>query len=670
MQCSTVCYVVKDLVFQTVDQLQTCLPDRFQIVFDNGVVTNTTKRHLIYSHYFWKIHRYYRNVPITDKHYVTAVLKDKPLTSSTHIKLLTNIYKDTIKIYNLHLPEQKEHLLRLVYEVTNDVHNEVAKFAEEYVTTVDILDCINIVEHPDIHGVIEAIENNSDSISAAYKVILDVIRNDPSLHENALAKAMRTDMVNANQVLQCVGVRGFPTEVDGTILPYPILSNYTKGMKTLYDFLAESRTAAKSLYFTDSPLQDAEYFARRLQLLAMVVEKIDYVDCGTKKHLQWRVSPPVYDEKGNKTYNGDLEFMIGKYYLDEQTGKYFEITGDNPALHNKVLQIRTVIFCQHPDTHKVCEVCFGALSGNVSRHANLGHLCAATMTQQTSQSVLSTKHLDASSVSTNITLSEVSGRYFTTNKTKNAYIIKKELSKNDVKMIVNRDQATGLTDILSIDDVKNINPIRVSNLDCVEILLKCVNEEISMPIFVNQGNRKAVFTIEFLQYLKTHRWETDSRNNFIFDLKHWDFSIPVMKLPDMEYSYSDHSHQISKVIESSMANITDRLNPHSPVSTLQELFQLVNQKLNVNIAALEVIIYANMISSKDDYSMGRHSPEPVLGVSNMVIKNRSLSSAYAFQDQITAITSPRSFFKMGRSSSVFDVFISPREVVEEERSKQ
>lgn len=660
---------VRELLHIAPQELLGTLPSKLTVVFDDGKEIETTSKKVTYSSYFWDIHRAYPKTPVLSTHFVESVLKGKPLTSSTHIELLTAIYRDVVKVYELDTPQKTEHLLAMVYTVTNRVHNEVAKMAETHVTSIDVLDFIQVVEHPIIKSAIDNCEPNHEAIVRTGEIVRSTMDTDPTLAANSLVRAVKSKMVNEGQVSQCVGVRGFPTEVDGSILKVPILTNYTRGMKTLYNFVAESRSAAKALYFSEAPLQDAEYFARRLQLLSMTVERIAYVDCGSTQYLQWRVNPPVKDEKGKVTYAGDLKFMIGKYYLDEASNTLKMIEGNEEHLFNQSIRIRSVLHCKHSDPHSVCKVCFGGLSSNVSRFANLGHLCSATMTQQTSQSVLSTKHLDASSVSANITLTDLTARYLATNRQKNAYLVRKELRERDVRLVVSSDEAIGLTTILSVDNVDDISPIRVSSIECIEIRVRNKGEEQSIPIFVNQGNRRAVLTSEFLRYLKVHRWETDSSNNFVFDLKDWDFSLPVMKLPDMEYSYSDHSHQIAKVIESSMKNITDRSNPHSPVSTLQELFTLVNTKLNVNIAALEVIIYAIMVPNKGNYDMARHYPNPVLGIAEQVIKNRSLSNVYAYESQSQSIIDPLSFYKNGRPSSIFDVFIDPYQVVMEERAK-
>jgi hypothetical protein len=345
---------------------------------------------------------------------------------------------------------------------------------------------------------------------------MKTIDNEKDLKNNSLVKAVRSKMVNSNQVAQCVAVRGFLTEVDGTILPTPILSNYTRGLNSLYDLVAESRSAAKSYYFSESPLQDSEYFARRLQILCMTVEKIHYEDCGSTDYVNWLVNPPTFDDNGKMVYPGDLKFMLGKYYLNESTGKLDVITHDDSSFYGKVIKMRSSLTCKHHDKHGVCEVCFGKLAKNVSRFANIGHLSCATMTQQTSQSVLSTKHLDASSVSANIVLNSVSTNYFILNQSKNSYILKPSLAKKTVKIVINRDEAPGLTDILAVESVDNINPIRISSLTSIEISVEDEKGIDGDILYVNQENRKAVFTIDFLKYLKNFRWTTDSKNNFLF----------------------------------------------------------------------------------------------------------------------------------------------------------
>lgn len=662
---------VRDIINMNNHQAQAMVLDNdikaIDITFDDNAVVRSTGKELIYSSYFWDMFRKWPQTPILGRHHVSHVLKGNPLTSNTHIELLAILNADICTAYSFITPESKEPVLAAIYEVTNNIHNEVTKLGEADVISIDILDFIEVVNHPEVKAAVDGTEANHTSITATYNKISQVINSDPNLAHNNVAKAIKAKMVNANQVSQCVAVRGFPTEVDGSILKTPILSNYAIGMNSMYDYVAESRSAAKALYFAEAPLQDAEYFARRLQLLAMVVERVHTGDCGSTDYVLWRVNPPLIDERGNVTYPGDLKFMSGKFYLDEATGELKEIKGNEVNLNNGLIKLRSVLSCRHEDHHGVCSTCFGGLSRNVSKYANLGHLCAATMTQQTSQSVLSSKHLDASSVSASINITGEASKFLTTNRAKNAYLVRKEIKELAPRMIVPREEAIGLTDILAVDDTSNINPLRVSSVTTVDFKTVQNGLEFTNSISVNQGNRRAILTSEFLAYLKEKRWETDSQNNFVFDLSDWNYVLPIMRLPDMEYSYSDHSHQIAKVIESSMKNITDRSAPNSSVFTLQELFALVNSKLNVNIAALEVLIYAMMIPTKDSNGLSRNRPGSVLGIADVVIKSRSLGAALAFEDQTVTLVNPQSFFKLDRVDGPLDAMIAPQEVVQHYR---
>jgi hypothetical protein len=647
------------------------LPDRLEIRFDDGVVLSTTKRKTIYNWYFWEFHRVYKHLPITSRHCVESVLKGKSLTSDTHIELISRLTEDTILHYKMQDPYQRELINKLVYRITNDVHNFVTCQAEASVSSIDILDFIEVVDHPVIRQINNETEPNNDSIVNSYSKLLSALKTDNDFDSNNLVKAVRSNMVNSNQVTQCVGTRGFLTEVDGKILPTPIMTNFTEGFVRLHDYVAESRSAAKSYFFSESPLEDAEYFARRLQLLCMTVERLHYVDCGSISYVDWLVLPPEKDDHGTVIYKGDLAYMAGKYYLDSTDNSLKMLKGDDPSLYNRTLKIRSVLGCKHPDKHGVCATCFGGLAYNLSAYTNLGHICAATMTQQTSQSVLSNKHYQASSVSPTITISDDTAVFFHLTKEKTGYIFNDKWKKQKPTVTINRDSLPGLIDLQIVSDISNINPTRVSNIDTIDITTIGPKEnKLVTTISISQGNRGANLSQEFLYYLKEHGWSTDNRNNFVLDLANWDFSLPMFKMPDIEYSFSDHSKQVAEIIESKLEKLNDRQTPESAVYTLQQLFMLVNAKLNVNIACLEVIIYASMVKELGMFGLSRNAENPVMNIAARVMKGRSLSVAYAYEGQSEVILNPASFYAIDRPDSPFDVFVAPHEVITAEKQRR
>lgn len=658
----------QELIKFTTSQLwDTLQPGNYNLACHDGTI-QTNHKEILYSSYFWDFHRQYPQTPILTRHHVSYVLKGKPLNSDTHKLLLELVYWDTAEVYQMHTSLSRVNITKLIYEVTNNIYTDLSRRTGEYVSSIDILDFIAVIDHPPIKEQLDTVQPTEDSIRNCYNVILNELANSPELTDNNLAMASRAKMVNNNQVLQCVGPRGYGYEVDGFKLPVPTLRSFTKGMRSLYNQILESRSAAKSLYFSETPLQDTDYFARRLQLITTAVERIHHEDCGSTDFLIWRVNGE--ERQGdNIIYPGDLRFLEGKYYQDE-SGALQVIHENDHHLVGTTIKIRTVLGCKHLDNHGVCVVCFGQLSRNISPHANIGHICAATMTYQAMQSVLSTKHyLDGSGASEAIALNETARKFIRIGNKQDTIFINNEWRNKPLSMVVSQEEVFGLTDILLVDDIADINPSRISSIEMIEMMVDVpANQERPPrhPISVYHHSRRSMLSSEFLQYVKLHGWENDDNGNFVFDFDKWDFTKPVMLIPQKEYSYAKHASDISKIIESRVKDITGRAKPDSPKATLVELFELVNSKLTVNISCLEIIIYAMMCEdiSNDNFNLTHHSPTPGLGISSLIIRNRSLSAAYAFEEQAEIINDPASFFKLNRADSIFDGAISPREVIE------
>lgn len=658
-------YIANELIKYTTSQLWDTLPaGKCQLQFDDNVIIDTNQKEILYSSYFWDFHRLHPQLPVLSTHHVAYVLKGKMLNSETHMRLLEIIYWDLVAQYQLMTSDKRKSITKLIYDITNNIYNDLTQRLEAYVVSIDVLDFINVIEHPPIKEKLDNLEPTNASIKDTYDVIIKQLNESPQLDNNALAVATRAKIVNSNQVLQCVGPRGYVTEVDGYIMPVPILRSFTKGMRSLYNIILESRSAAKSLFFSETPLQDTDYFARRLQLITTAVERLHFVDCGSTDYLVWRIRGE--ERLGDViVYPGDLKFIVGKYYLDETTNTLKVIESTDKHLVGTTIKMRTVLGCKHHDKHGVCAVCFGTLSKNISPYANIGHVCSATMTYQTMQSVLSTKHLDASSSSESIILTELAKRFLRIGNKYDTYFINTEWRNKPIQMVVSQDEAYGLTDILLVDNVIDISPTRVSGIEIVEFIVGTEQDHERHPISVSHHGRRAMISNEFLQHLKLHGWQNDDRGNFVFDFDKWDFTKPIMNIPQKEYSYAKHASEISKIIESRIRDITSRAKPDSPKSTLVELFELVNSKLNVNIACLEVILYAIMCNDCGNELLGlsHTSPNPGLGITSMIIRGRSLAAAYAYEGQDDIINDPKSFFKFDRTDTIFDVFINPYEVV-------
>jgi len=655
------------------------------VTFDDGEIIETNDREILFSSYCWEFHRQYPDTPLLKKHHLQEVLRGRSFNDSSHYKLLEIIYWDVAAVYHLHTPAARDHITRLVYQITNTIYNDLTHRLEEYVVSLDILDFLEAADSPNISAALDAMQPNPKSIEHTYEVIGEELGKSATLAHNALALFTRSGVVKQSQVLQCIGPRGYVTEVDGSHMEVPILRSFTKGMRSLYNMALESRAASKSLYFSEAPLQDSEYFSRKLQLMTMAVEYLErgpiaapgentmgiaLGNCCSTDYLVWRVrgEERVNDEV---IYKGDLEFLDGKYYVNETTGLLERLNRSDYHLVGKTIKLRTVLGCKHHDSHGVCSVCFGGLGDNISPYANLGHICSAMMTQQSTQSVLSTKHLMTSSVVEAIMLTDLARRFFKVGSKGDTYLLLPEWRNKPFKLIVSSQEAYGLTDIALVDNVVDINPSRISAVEIVEVMVGTDEAHERHPIIVSHHSRKAVFTSELLQHLKTYHWQTDGTGNFVIDFSHWDYSKPILRLPQKEYSYAKHASEISRIVESRVKDITMRSKPDSPKATLMELFELVNSKLSVNIACLEVIIYTVMCknTTDDNYALVRNAENAGLGVIDPIISGRSLSAVYAYESQYKVILDPKSFFPQNRNDHLLDVFIAPAEVVAHYKSR-
>ena len=105
---------------------------------------------------------------------------------------------------------------------------------------------------------------NGVSIDECYGVIDKVLMKDSILSNNNLARAARGRFVRMGQIVQCVGPRGYATDIDSYIFKEPILQGFAYGITDLRGSMQESRSAAKAIFWQGDPMAESEYFNRQL----------------------------------------------------------------------------------------------------------------------------------------------------------------------------------------------------------------------------------------------------------------------------------------------------------------------------------------------------------------------------------------------------------------------
>lgn len=647
----------------------------FTIVFDDGEI-ETNAKEVIFSHYTWGFHREYPNTPLTKANHIASILKGGRLTNKTHIRLIEVSYWQTFNAYGGYQVIPQEVMTKLVYDIVNNLYNDLATLLGEFNMFMDITDFIEVMSLDVIKEAFSNAPRNPEGIAQIYGAITKVLKTPEYIPNNALCKISLSGIVRHEQMLQCLGPRGYATDIDSYVFKTPVFTSFLQGHRKIADSMIESRTASKALYFSKAPLKQAEYFSRKLQILCQPVKNLYHTDCGSQEYQSWRISAPddSREEDGETAFrSNELFLMAGKHYLNEETGKLDTIKATDKHLYGKTVKLRSVIAgCAHPDPYGICSTCFGLLSTHVPLGTNIGHLCSTYMAAMQSQLVLSTKHHDGSAGVKTIILTNEAKKIFKTTSGGFGYTFNDTLRNKKVRLIIAAQEADGLTDIKLVKNVDTILTSRVTQLTTIGVEVTDSNGPHLYVIPVSIDRRKASFTYPMLEKLKNNFPTLDDKNNYVIEMDDWDYSKELMSLPPRHANMSDHSQDVAEIIESRVEIQKKRGALGSPQATLVELFELVNSKLNVPLAVLETMLLGALIRDPDtdDYQIPKAGSKSQLGVSKVTIPHRSLSATLAYEYQKDAIYNPKTFFDYykisgaPRVSHPMDVFVMPKETLE------
>ena len=641
-------YHARDLAATDVDELWQLPDGPMKVIFDDGVL-ETNSRATIYSAYMWGLYTLYPKTPALMAHH----LGDKRVGSTTHLDLLGRVMWDCYDAYEADVPlaERRafiESLSRYVYQATNRIYNDFTYRLESYVRTLSILDFIDVIHHPAIKAANDKVQPNQRSIDHTYTVIGQVLKDPRELIGNPVANAAKNGLVSLGQINQCVGPRGFVTDVDSNIFREPILTGFVQGLRSLYGSMIESRSAAKSLTFTEEPLQKTEYFNRRLQLLAATLKWVELGDCGSTTYLSWRVHN-----------NKDLKAIAGKYYLTDKGLQRVKET--DHFLVGELIQLRTVLHCLHPKADTICATCFGDLALSVPDFTNIGHVSATALCEQASQRVLSVKHEDKSSSVGAIELSEYDQQYIRIGSDPNTIKLSDRLENRRVLLTINAKEAEHISDVHYMEDVRERPTSMISNLTEVQLTIISKNREESVIVPVSMGARHSSMTHDLLEYAKKHGWTLTPTGNYCIDLSQWDNELPLFVLPLKHMNMLDYMATIETFLKASSEGgpLTTLKDFDTPEAALAEFFSLVSSELVVNIAHLEVLVKVAMIRSSRyrDYRIPHEGNAVEFGAFNTTMANRSLSAAMAYQDHKRVLDNPATFLITERPDHPLDYML-------------
>ena len=641
----------RDLLPLSIEELMERYCDvlTMQVEFDDGTIETLNGRKTIVSTIYWDYHRQFPQLPLLPHHHIGNVV----FGNSVHKKLIS---RPLWECFDQGICRDMDLLNRMAMIIFNNVFVFTGEELEAYVTTISVLDYLELLEHPVIKEAKAEARPSTASLEQTYRQITDIIMNCPTLNDNAVCVACRASLISVGQVLQAIGPRGFITDYDSNIFRRPVMPGYAEGLKKIADSAMESRSGTKALKVTTEPLRATEYFGRKVSLQNQYVKGLVPGDCGTSGTVEFLVTKK------------SLGNLAGKVHVTAD-GKLEEITKQSKHLEGKLIRLRSALECKHRHEYMVCETCCGSLSYSIpsqmyyKQATRLGHISAIALCSFVTQKVMSTKHEDGSSVAEHLNIEARDAEFIKLNTTDQSKIqFHMTLKDQSPKLVIPEQYVKYLEDINNpeVVDVKILPTTTLAAM--AEIVIrrtiknsKGVDENVDNIVPTSVGPRLASFTYEFLEYLKKYGWEVDNYGDYVIDLAHWTFSKPFLVMPQRHMNMLEYMKSISNFIEKKGRNGVFACK--TSAEALRKLYDIVNSRANVNVLHLEILLLSSMVTS----TVRANSNCPPIGqeeesfnIHRENMFNRSMSAAMAFERHGDVIMRASSYINKNNPDHNFD----------------
>lgn len=662
---SALIFPAEQLLKYTADELRETLTGEFYLEFSDGNLF-TNDRETILTMPLWDWMRE-RPIPLKMRHHLSHSMGKKIYNKNSHMELLNVIHWDIYEEYKRHGRfgdyDLLEELTEDFYRFGNQQYNKSVIWMEEEVSTVSIKDVIMLFHVPEIDEVLRAARPTEASVIGTTNAITKLVSKSdiPAIKNNNVVRMARAGVVKTNQLVQGLAPTGYIEDIDGSIFPHPLMSNYTDGHRSLHDNMVESRKASQAIEATKAELEDAVYQSRRQEILNEILMNVHPGDCGTK------LSTATKLKENNGLTESDLALHQGKYYYDPEDPhqELKEITVADTHLYGKLINMRTIIHCAHADSNGVCETCLGTMSLTIPRRTNLGQLMTTDLYAFIIQRQLSKKHYLANSVVQKLRVNDDDAKFLEVGKDGISYYFTEHLKDKKFKVIISHDEGKSLTDVMYLTDLSRVSISRITEIGSMSLVVDYGPYEDRHPVILGTGKRKASFSHEMLKYVKEKYWDIDKNNNFVIDMSDWDVTLPFAYVPMKNDSLIDFSLGFKSHIESEVKKEEVRDLFIDPDVFLQETYELLNKELSINMAQVEVAVYGIMIRSAAENQYGLPKPwsNAGIGVMGRVMAMRSLGGTMSFEKHTIIFSSVESFIVNNRADHPMDYVLNPAETL-------
>jgi len=654
------------------------LSKNMDIMFEDGVIIkNCYYKDIIVFRYLLDFINEF-DIKITSDLWITNYYVNGYTPNKTYLNLYSKIFRKIVQPY---ISKYKNNdimikMFKLMYETIDNFNREFMPSIVSYTQGLDIADLLDLQFDKDLIDSMVKVnkEKTPKSVENVYKTLQKVMKK-PEYKDLSISLLYNSEIGSVGQISQMFGSRGFITELNSKIFTTPMVNSFILGFKNVYEAVIESRAGAKALYLSGKGIQNTEYANREIQLATMVVERVYHGDCGKPVYIDFYIKPDEYDPvTGVLIHKNKLNELIGKRYLSPIDNKEYVITNKDTHLIGTTIKMRSAVKCGLSNKKMICSACIGEIADSIFNHQNLGNMATVVLMTLLSQGLLSAKHLLKSATSASIKLNNILKKYFILRNNEDLYFKSNVLNKKTktIYLKIKQSESWGLDTLKDVKDILSINVNNISKIKTVWLVFRDkhgAEEEVELEI--SKNHTKAFLSLQFLSYVINHGYEIVDELHYLINISDYNIKNPLIKFDKTEYNLASLASEFKNLIKSHKhIKVNNEIRSEYTSDVLvNKIFDLLNSKLSVNIALIEILVYTFTVKDLTNlnFDLGRGSKSDNIIGFKQAINYRSLGTAYDWDDLQNKVLDPILFKTTHKVSSNMDVFLKPNEVVKNKK---
>ena len=561
-------------------------------------------------------------------------------------------------------PIENDFIKRLVYAWQTKLNNMIVVMSEPYIISATAESVAELMEDEGMIDIRNKVRSLEITIDEGEELFGAYLKETQTLNHNTMALLARTGGVSVNQAYQKTIVRGAVFDLNNTINPNAVMSNYAEGVTNLADLVGDSRSSGKSLISNGKGLKDSEWFHRKIHIFSAVMHSIDHMeDCGSDALVPVKI-----------TSTEMAVSLLGKYrVLDSGEQQLISQKTVGTIKAGDTVQIRSVSFCRNGQNGKPCGKCYGAMKAAIPynvimrKDANVGMYSGTTICNPLGQKMLSTKHFIRNAVTKAFTPHQRDREIIRSNG--DEIFLQEALCVPGTRMILRASIVKDLSDLRSLDVLDEVSLDKLPYFG--EVTFQYEVEDVMVggktvqqhAAITSVSSRHARFSMGFLRYVMENNWTVQDKRFVSVDMAKWNAAEPMFVLPYTREDLDAHRSRVETFLTFSKRNTAWKKQVVTPKifgEVMAEFWTLINAETKgINMIHVETILACALTRNPSElsYALANGPGEKYFTSFISCIDNRGSGGLMIFERQQNVINNPRTFRVKDRQSSVLECFL-------------